>query len=503
MEGEKEQNNIEPAPRISDISGRPPITPMDLPKEKPAVSSPTKITQATKEKEEEETQEPLVVSTGSRGSSNNWVWWVIGIFGLLLVAGTIYYFLSQISFNRATVSFSFSPSGANLELDGKDKGLINSISLRVKSGEHNFKATKEGYLTWEENFVLVAGEEVSFNIDLKPVPTASVLFEGSTKYMDLIRKDELLVYYDTQTGGFSAYNLEDSEIVPLFNENYSFPTLEKVSWSPSGVSAVVKIRDTWRINNMFDNSQVKGMYVPLGGSPEQAPELKNGVATWLFDNERQNTKGIQPVLMNGSIRDITFSPGGDEILYYYEAANGERSLIRAAEISGGEWSRLITDLSGKNPKLIWLQDDNYILFYDDEDYVDQIYSILDRGFLGEGSLTDRVFDTKVVDSPDGSKLLYAYNSTNGVRLGIWDVLENKLIQTFDQEVMAYTWQSADTAIIATDSGDLWYWSQDNKTRPVQFVSSVGVINPIDLLYSNLNKQLYLYDGSRVISFEVE
>lgn len=508
MEGENPKIKQALEPKMpNNYSGRVPITPMDLPSDisvEPKEVDKRKIVDKQSNISTDSIQDVLDTKLSKRvpivRKVSNWIWWVLGVFSLILIAGTVYYVFSLVSFNRATVEFNFNPGGVVLELDDDKQENVNSISIKVTAGEHIAVATKEGYLYWEKEFSLLPGEEAKFNIELRPIPAVNVIADVNTDNIDLIRKDELIAYFDKSTGNLKAYNLLSNEVIPLFSDNYVFSSIEKVIWGPNDVMAIVKIADVWKLNNMFNNTDAKGMYIPLGGTPKQSPALRNGIATWLFDSSRQNTRGFQPILLNESIRDIAFSPGGNEIMYFYEAANGEKSLIRAENVNGSDWLRIETDVLAKDPSLVWLLDDQYLLLLDDVGYLDRVFDINNRKF--KNIMPERVENTSVIGSPDGNKLLYLQNSSVGVRLAVWDILKETAIYAFDQEVVSYTWQSNDVVIVALPNNVFLYWHLGDKIRPVQFSSSIGDFNPKQMVYSNLNKQLYLFDGNRIIYFEV-
>lgn len=432
-----------------------------------------------------------------RRGGTSLVGWIIGLLVLGLLGGTVYFVLNYIGFNRGKIEFTFEPAGVDLVIDQKlQKESVNAITITLKAGSHLVQVSKEGYLDWEQTIDLQSRETAQMSVVLEPIPNVELLAEASVTFPSLINKDKFLAFWEPSTGALKAVDLSNQSIIDLFESK--FPNLQKVSWSPGGTAAIIKLPNIWRLTNMFDNRRVKGQYIPLGESPEQGPPLSDGVSTWLFDSERRTAAGTQPVLLNESVRDTVFSPDGTQIAYFYTPANGEKSLVRAESIDGSSWTRLLINVDAERPNLQWLNDDRHILLTDDVNRSDRLFDSVSQEMVA--IMSDRAPGTLVAGSPEGNKIAYITNSAAGATLVVWDTVEQKAIKVFTKSVHSFVWQDNDTLIVSATDNNLWYWDiQDGRERPVKFASAFGVLQPTQLLYSRLNQMLFIVENSRIFS----
>lgn len=422
-------------------------------------------------------------------------WWLWGILAIGLVGATVYFGLQYLHFNKGEVKFTFEPAGVNIVIDQKlTKDNINDLTVSLKAGPHIIQVTKEGFLDWEREIELAAGETATISVVLEPIPNLELVLDSTNiTFPQLIRKDQLLGFWDSASG-FKAIDLTTKEIISLFGIQLVVP--QKIIWSPTG-AAIVKLAGIKHLSNMLDNRGVKGRYIPLGESPQQGPTLSNGITTWLLDSDRRTSTGLQPILLSENIRDVSFSPDGTQIIYFYEAADGEKSVVMADNIDGSAWIRVATSVSAINPTVIWLNSDRYVLLLDDVGVKDKLLDML-NGDLSE-IMPDRIPGTPVVESPTGDKILYVANTAGGYKLAVWNILDQKIDQTFDQLVSAFTWESDDMVIVATPDNNFWYWGLDGTTKPLKFVSSLGTIVPRNLIYSRLLQKLFILEETRIFS----
>ncbi|HCR42187.1 TPA: hypothetical protein DIV45_02375 [Patescibacteria group bacterium] len=441
------------------------------------------------------TMPALGMSRPRRRMQSGWIWLVWVIFGLALVGVTIYFLLNQINFNRGKINFIFEPAGVSVNIDQKfSRSGITNLSINLKAGDHLIIATKEGYLDAEEEFSVAAGEASDMSITLQPIPSVELLAETTAVFPGLIRRDELLAFWDDTNKMLKSINLSTKEIVDLFSVKIT--NVRKIDWANEGVAALLKLPGVWRLANMQDNRAVPGQYIPLGESPKQAPALNNGVATWLFDGERQTSTGMQPVLLNESIRDVVFAPGGSQIAYFYQAADGERSIIRAENTDGRGWVRVVTEISAENPRLIWLEDDQYLLLLDDAGQPDRLLDILSGEAIN--IMPDRIPGSLVVGSPGGDRILYVANIGGQTKLAVWKISTGEVEKILNKAVSSFVWKNENTVIMSLPDNNLWYWDlMKDKEKPVQFISSFGEIKSQRLLYSLLTNQLFIFESNRI------
>jgi hypothetical protein len=84
--------------------------------------------------------------------------------------------------NVAAVEIASSPAGSDIEIDGKFVGSTPSV-VRIASGEHTVKLTKNGFAVWERTLTTMAGS-VRISPDLQPVasPAMASTEETTTKW---------------------------------------------------------------------------------------------------------------------------------------------------------------------------------------------------------------------------------------------------------------------------------------------------------------------------------
>jgi hypothetical protein len=440
-----------------------------------------------------------LTSTLPKLSKIPWGWIVGGIFVALLILATIYFLSSRISVNTGTLNLSFDPMGVDVIIDGKfKKQSVSSLIVKLKTGVHIVEATKDGYLDFEREIDIASKEKIDLNIVLQTIPNLEVLVEESTKFVDLIKSDKAIAYLD-DSDNFEVIDLVESSPLPAAVFQDTFDNVQSVIWSPGDPTAIIKLRNTFKLTNMYDNRSVLGRFIPFGESPKQGLPFNNGVATWLFSDILRTAKGWQPVLLNESIRGVDFAPDGSRIIYFYETADGERSLV-IAHPNGDEWERVISKVNMDNPNLRWLNDDRYVLMFDDGDAPDKLFNTVDQEF--KEIMPDRAKHTTVEDSPDGARLLYVADEGGDKKLAVWNIASGVREFIFEESTKAFTWQDDDTAVIVKNDNSFWYWHLTGKLKPVKFISAVGELSPQQLLYSALLGKLLIVEENRIIQLSI-
>lgn len=86
--------------------------------------------------------------------------------------------------NTAQVEIASSPAGSDIEIDGKFVGSTPSL-VKVSSGEHTVKLTKDGYVVWERTLTTMAAS-VRISPDLQPVAPAAASTDETTTNVDTV-----------------------------------------------------------------------------------------------------------------------------------------------------------------------------------------------------------------------------------------------------------------------------------------------------------------------------
>ena len=84
----------------------------------------------------------------------------------------------------AQIEIASSPAGSDIELDGKFVGSTPSL-VKVPSGEHTVKLTKNGYAVWERTLTTLPGS-VRISPDLQPLAPATASTEETTTSLDTV-----------------------------------------------------------------------------------------------------------------------------------------------------------------------------------------------------------------------------------------------------------------------------------------------------------------------------
>lgn len=432
--------------------------------------------------------------------------WLIGlvvIFGLLLLGGTGYFLLGKINFNKGTVKFTFDPAGVNVTIDSKfARKSVSSLSISLRAGEHIAQVVKEGYLDVEREFSVVSGEASTMEIKLEPIPSVEVLVGEGVTFPGLVHNGQVLAYM-TAAGECRAVDMTTKEVVSLFADA-TVSEVRDLIWAPGAPAAMALLDGTPKLTNMYDNRAVRGRFVPLGERPVQGAPRNRGATAWLFDDSRHTAKGWQPVLLNESVANLAFSPDSSRIIYFYWTADGEKSLV-VAHSDGGEWERIATQVPVTNPELRWLNDDRHIVLFDDEQGGKaQVFDLVSKEF--SEIMPDRAPNSSIGFSPDGTRVAYITgNSQSGSKLAIWNIASGSVEKVFDETVdwnFPFVWQTDEKLIVSKSDKSLWYWQLGGSVKPVQFVSAVGQLDPIKLLYSRLTQRLIVVEQERVISLRV-
>lgn len=432
----------------------------------------------------------IEVPESNGGRRFNWLGWAIGGLAILLLAGTIYFVVRGISFSQGTIVLDLNEDEVALTIDRRDYGEVDSgdqISLRA--GEHRIHLSKTGFLELEEDFKVARGEEKVLVFDLLPVPVLETVVDHRVSYVRLSASGTEVSYFDPQDNKFKSFDLEAEDTVDLFSGR--FTNVVDVVWSPVNYAAVVKLTGLPRLSNLLDNRNERGAYVPLGERPVQGPTKSEGKSTWLFDDNIKTAAGWQPILLNENIRQVAFNTDGGSIIYMYEPADGEYSLIKAWP-DGLEWERVIVEMPQlDDPVLQWGRDDRY-LFIEDGDRL-LVADLIVKEV--EDVLNDWLSGSQYAVSPDGSRIAYLADDGGAIRLKIYEMLTEERQVVKDLEVKqdtAFTWTSASSLLIAVPNQELEEINIDRDSRlTIPFVGTEEELSVVRMEYSSAGKMLMI------------
>ena len=433
-------------------------------------------------------------------------WLGVGIVGLavILVAGTGYLLLSGIKFGTGEVILGLNQSPVALSIDDKSYGQVsNGDTIRLKAGQHTLVLTREGFLNLTEMVEVSRSQQLAINLELLPIPEIQTMIDHPVSFVRLNQDGSEMAYLDSQDKSFKTIKLDDSSIANLFKGSFSGVT--DVMWSRVGQSALVKITGRPTLSNMLDNRAVQGRYIPLGtpgGRPDQAPAKSNGVSTWLFDDDRKPASGWQPILLSDSVREAVFSADGSSIIYIYETADGEYSLVRAWP-DGLEWERLIVEMPRlETPQFTWGPDDRYVLVQTAGKLMllDLIAKTLSEPFPDYAAGSQFAFST------DGTRVAYLGKSDESVQLKTYDLLSGTA--TIVEGVTAdsstsMVWTAANSLMVATGGQSFELVNVERGTRMTIPLAGNTTSSQIERMeYSKTAKVLMLVTDAGVSMMKV-
>lgn len=427
-------------------------------------------------------------------------WWLIGGLAVVMLAGTVFYLSSLATQKNSGIEVVSTQEDLRLSVGSRTySGIDNGYRLSLGPGEYSVRASKDGYLDFDMKVKVTAKQYAQLNLEWLPIPTL-VTVAGGTTQARLSSDGKEVSYFDPADAKFKTRVLENETVAELFRG--SFPEVQEVVWSSVGQAAMVKISGVPSITNMLDNRQVKGRYLPLGESPEQAPTLSNGTSTWYFDDANKTGAGWQPILLNENVRQVAFSEDGTQILYIYEAADGEYSLV-TAQPDGLEWERVMTDLPRfENPKLNWGPDGRFAIVTDGG----RVYVVDLLSKTVEQMFSDWAVDTQIAFDPTGTRLVYFSGDGQERVLKAYDLLDRESADVAKgvlDNVRLVAWMNFQDVVVAGQDQLFLRINVDTGTRVAIPFSGVSITEQVERLdYSLLGRGMMIVAGGSVYFMRV-
>ncbi len=374
---------------------------------------------------------------------------IMGGLGLILLITTLVFLIQVARPGGSTLTIESNQADYTLQIDKRKYSNVDEVfSVKVRPGEHKLVASKEGFLDHAEEFKIEGDKPATLAITLLPIPEAKVLLTKKIGPMRFNRDGKEVSYFNPETGTFDTTVTATGETTELFRG--SFSNVKSVAWSMVGPAAIVQFEGMPQFENSLDHRSVKGRYVVLGERPEQAPTLSNGTSTWLFDDAFKTSAGWQPVLLSQNIRQFAFASDGSQVVYIYEGADGEYSLVQALP-DGLEWERVIRNMPRlSNPVMTWSSDPRYLMIRDD----DKVYVVDMNSKSIEEILQDREKSLDFAVSTTGDKIAYVTGG-DSKKLKTYDLLERTTVDVegFNPDgAKAMAWLDLNSVLIAMQDG---------------------------------------------------
>lgn len=437
------------------------------------------------------------------GGRPNFLLWGIVFLTVVLLISTGYFVFRSLGFSRGTVVFELNEEGVLLAVDNRSYGTINSgDKVQLKTGQHTVNLSKEGFLEIEQELNLPRGEEVTLQAELLPIPVLKLITDKKVEYPRLNADGSEISYFNPDGGLFQSVNLTTGQVTNLFRG--SFSAVQEVVWSPTNQAAIVKLAGSPKLTNTLDNRSARGAYVVLGERPMQGPANFQGVSTWLFDDAQRTAGGWQPIRLSDSIRETAFSADGSSILYIYEPANGEYSLVRALP-DGQEWERVVDEMSRlTNPLFTWGQDDRYVLI--------ENQGKLSVGDLIAGNIPSQLGDwmpgSHFAISPGGDQLVYLAQTGTSTQVKMFDLLSSESKVIFNgildvKQDSTFVWTGVTSMMFSGTDQKLVSVDIDKESKlSIPFVGATGALHIRALQYSPLGRVLMVVADEGIFTMNV-
>lgn len=432
----------------------------------------------------------------------NWLAVAIGIMTVVLVFGTGYFLLSSLRLSRGEITFELNENQVTLQVDGKSFGAIDTgYVAKLPAGTHKLVLAKDGFLELHQTMEVVRGEKSTASFQLLPIPSIEKVLENTVKFVGLGRDGTEIVYFDSADNLFKSFQLVENKAIDLFRGD--FPDVTDAVWAPVGQSAIVKMAGRHNFPLMVDNRGVRGRYVVLGERPEQGKANYNGTTTWLFDDARRTAAGWGPVLLTESVRQVTFSPSGGEIAYIYSTADGEYSLVIALP-DGQEWERAVVDMPtlADSATLEWVNDEQHILVNNN----DRLLLVDLIGKTVSEIANTRIPKSAYAMSPDGLRLAYMVDSTDGPRLAIYNnetsTATNVVIKELDPMAPMVWLSDGDLMMVAKNKTFVRLDTETKESILIPFVGTETEFGVSKLLYSLASRVLLLVTEKGIFMMKI-
>ena len=260
---------------------------------------------------------------------------IIGIILFILALGFCYYWF----FVMGTLSISTNVAGAEILLGGQKIGQ-GTTSKQIKRGKYTFLIKKDEYVSYEQSFQIYGWQKKAFSVDLKKLPTPSIIKKTVSNFSrDKDMQNLLLAQKDGKE--FVKFNPSDSTEELLSRVDFGLTV--KTKWSPNNFLAYI-----WRAD----------------------------ASSGLVDLKRYDLLNQEFLLGKKGILDLTWNMEGTEVAYIYKPGDGEFSLVKSLP-TGENMERLAFHLDREginNPTLEWTKDGKDLLLVDENIYVYNFYS---------------------------------------------------------------------------------------------------------------------------------
>lgn len=381
-----------------------------------------------------------------------------GLGGLAILGIILYIFI----FYKGTLVINPSPVTAKTTIANVSKS--GATKFRLKPGVYNVKIEVEGYVSYEKELTIKSAQTITLNLALNKIPEPKNLAQG-VQFLNRGLENSLLYLADSGKTLYKMDNisLESPEIKPITPA--AFSNLTDIFWAPEKDLAVMK---------------------------------KTG-ETFLYDFKRYDLLHQEIHPWPEGVGQVTWSPDGNYVFYYFNPADGEKTLIRA-DRSNSNQERFynLKESIISNPQLHWSADGKKILVITTDIYLLDVYS------KQLSQLTENETVSQAIFSPDSQWILYSNNQG----LFLMDLQgESKRDLQLKTTINKTVWYSDSKNLLAAEANknniDKLYKVNVQTGEKKEYSYSSGVAtNLTNLILLSEQKTLYFNSNSNLYSLDL-
>lgn len=394
---------------------------------------------------------------------------ILIIAGIVLIVGVLVFVFF---FYKGTIVFNPSPETARIDIDGVS--LTGQAKIKLNPGSYHMTISSPDYVDYTKIINVGISQKINLSVALKKLPVPEKILDDNIQFLSK-SLDGNLFYLGNS--GKTIYRMTDIANKDL---RKSLPITPDV----------------------FENIK----YLAFSGNYDLAI-LKKDNNTILYDFMRYDLLHQELHDWGGNIGYIIWSPDGEQIAYYYQTSQGEKTLIRAnKDNSAVERIYNFKDTNITNPKLVWSPDGNKILVIKDDIYIFDVYTKTLTQVTNGGGVADAGF------SPNSKSILYNYlDSTQNMSLLMIDIdgknIRDLTVKTYLDKLAWIDEKNMILAIPDTVNSNLSDRIVKINTDTFSqeeygYASKSGKISPSNIIYDKIDNYLFFLANNNLYSLDL-